>query len=370
MGWIRVFISLFLISNISFGQMDSVLLRGSEQAPQDAGLSSGRYEIREGTPLPVEIKPAVPNKKATRRVSSESVPSEIPLVKGSTPGSGPAQASSVGNATKAEPPSMADQVKDLVLGKEQPTLEAYKEQIHPDDIRLNRLEINVSPGYIYHESKSTYSYRSYQLFSPYVALGAQIWLTPFIGIGGRHGTSLGADVSEAGIASTHIPVTYEDSEVSIDFRRFFGFSRRSNSLKFGIYFSEDKFLVPGDNMNRVSTRSSGLGLKFDSRFPIAPSYAWTFGGRVQPRISHAEMATGLSLQSGESPQASRVGLNCGGEFKLSRESQIIWNLSFSIEKDQFTGPATSVDPETSLTPSGVSVTQTQSLFTLGYRWGH
>jgi hypothetical protein len=365
MTWTWYFTPFFLVSGLVFAQADSLLLKGSKQAPQDDGLSNGRYEVREGAPLaPAPAAPSSAKKKITRRTSSEKSLSEPKLETFTNSVPGPAPTSN------SEPPSVADQVKDLVLGKEQPTLEAYKEQIHPDDVRLNRLEINVSPGYVYHESKSSYSYRNYLSFSPYISLGAQIWLTPFIGLGGKHGTSLGADISEAGVPSSHIPVTYEDSEVSVDFRRFFGFSRRSNSLNFGIYFSESKLSVPGDNLKRVKTRSSGIGIKFESRFPTAPSYSWILGGRIQPRISHTETATGLNLQSGESPQSSQVGLNFGGEFKLSRGSQIIWDLSYSFEKNQFTGPASTSDPETSITPSGVSVTQTQSLFTLGYRWGH
>ena len=55
---------------------------------------------------------------------------------------------------------------------------------------------------------------------------------------------------------------------------------------------------------------------------------------------------------------------------MSRESQLIYKLGWSVEKNLFDGPAAAVDSETGVTPSNVTVTNTLLNFPFGYRWGH
>jgi hypothetical protein len=104
--------------------------------------------------------------------------------------------------------------------------------------------------------------------------------------------------------------------------------------------------------------------------PSSHNYAWVFGGSFFPRLQHTESQTGINLQSGAAGESIRIGLDLGGEWKFTRESQMIWNLAVSAERNIFTGAANLVDPETSLTPSNVGVTNSLYMFSLGYRWGH
>lgn len=270
---------------------------------------------------------------------------------------------------KVEPPPITEQVKSLVLGDELPLVEAYKEQIHPDDVRMNRIEINVRPGVVANTSKSSYAFRDYSSFSPKISLGAEFWLTPFLGIYGDYTTTLGADVSGDPATNSKIPVQHEWTEIGLDLRRFFGMSRKSNSLQYGIHLSEYKFIAPGDDLHRVSLKSTGIGLHLSSRIPVAPSYAWIFGGKIIPRVQHSEMATGIALSSGGKGESSRVDLSLGGELKFQRQNQIVWDLTFSFEKNHFTGEGNLPDPKTGVTPKGVSVENVFTVFSLGYRWG-
>lgn len=372
-------ISLCLIAVPSrvWAQLDSDLIKGSKEAPQDEGLASGRYEVRKASAFDATVDVTKKKKKKLNR----KVSSEEPVLMSSEPSlksraSSTEKIDSSNESSKAEAkveiktPTVSEQFSGLIGGQNLPALQAYKEQVHPDDVRLNRLEINVVPGYLYHESKSNYSYRNYLSFSPYVALGSRIWLTPFIGISGNYGTSMGADILESSASTTRAAVTHEAAEVALHFRNFFGLSRRSNSLDMSVYYTEFKFTVPGDSTKRVKTKSNGVGLKFEARIPTAPSFAWIIGGKIEPRNSQSELATGLNLQSGTSPQSSKVGINLGGEIKMSRQHQLIFDLGVSVEKIQYSGAASAADPETSQTPTGVSVTNTQSLLSLGYRWGH
>ncbi|PIS11299.1 MAG: hypothetical protein COT73_04815 [Bdellovibrio sp. CG10_big_fil_rev_8_21_14_0_10_47_8] len=279
----------------------------------------------------------------------------------------------VENSTPAEnvsqDPPVLDQVKDIVSGNNQPAVDAYVEQIHPDDVRLNRIEVDISPGVISDNSKSGYSFRNYSTFSPKIGLGAKFWMTPFLGIHGSYTTSMGGDVAGDTSTNSHISAQHEWTELGVDIRRFFGMSRKSNSLEFGLYFSEYKFVVPGDDTSRVGLKSTGVGLRMKTRMPVAPSYAWVFGGKMIPRVQHTEESTGINLSSGSAGESSRVDLSLGGEFKMSRQSQVIWDLTFSFEKNQFNGEADLNDPETGAKPKGVGVQNVFTIFSLGYRWG-
>lgn len=359
-------VALLGFSSCAFADANAsalLLKKGSPVTPEEA-VQSGRYQMR----APGKEEPAikdepisanVPKKRKIRKAASESAPVvAVPVA--------PAKDE---KPPELAAPSYADQVKDLVSGHNEPIV-AYKEQVHPDDIRLNQIEINISPGILYYDSKSSFSFRNYRSYSPVTFAGGEIWWTPFLGLYGQYGLTSGADVVENGSIGSRVPITHELIEGGLDFRSFFGMSRKSNSMTFGFHYLENKFMVPTDNLFRSRTKSSGIGIHFQGRFPVAPSYSWILGAKMEPRISHTEYGTALSLQSGSSPESSRMTLLVGGEFKLSRAHQMVWMLSTSLEKNQFSGSANMVDPETSLTPQGTSVTQTMSLLTLGYRWGH
>lgn len=367
--------SLFLITTLSVSahtqteKSSTILIKGSDKAPQEA-YTGDRFEIKPEASHKIynKTKNSAARKKLVRSIASaDADKNEIPA----------SSAVSIDSEQKRvqviEPivvePTVVEQVKDLVLGNPQPSIESYKEQVHPDDVRLNRIEINISPGFIYVDSKSNYSYRNYISPSPYALIGSRIWLTPMLGVYGNYGLSTGADVSEGSNGQSKTAVTHENIDLGIDFRKFFGLSRRSNSVIFGIHYSENKFLVPSDSTKRLKTKSSGLGIHYSSRFPVAPSYAWVFGARIEPKLNHTELPTGLTIMSGSGVESSRVGVNFGGEFKLSRQHQMIWDISVNSEKNLFSGSAYSVDPETGLTPEGVSIINNQVLFTFGYRWG-
>ncbi len=270
---------------------------------------------------------------------------------------------------EAAVPTIGEQVQDLLMGREQPTIEIYKEQIHPDDIRMNMVEISVLLGLISNSSKSNYSYRNYNSSAPKILLGAQFWLTPFMGIYGDYSTSMGGDVAGDPATRSRVLAQHEWTEAGIDVRKYFGMSRRSNSISYGVQFLEYKFSVPGDELNRLKIKSTGFGLHLVSRIPVAPSYAWILGGKFIPRIRHMEMDTGLSASSGSSGESNRLDVIIGGEFKMSRQNQIVWDLTTSFEKNQFGGQATTADPETGLKPKGVTVENTFFLLSFGYRWG-
>lgn len=368
---ISLFLTIFTLSHIVHADLYTETLpkaKPSSQTPSETGLQSGRYQLRHRGSEDV-IYPEQKKKKnktseysfIKKKPASEAAPIPVTVEE--------SNASNEEN-TKLLDISLKDQVSDILSGGRKKIAEAYREQVHPDDIRMNKIEIDIGSGVDYNYSTANLAYRKYYTFAPNLNLGAHIWLTPLFGLSGFYKATYGEDVTVTTNALNRIPVKSEWIELSLDFRKFYGFSRRSNNLQYGVLYSENKFSPPADDGSRIRLKSSGLGVYVKSRFPVAPSYSWTLGGEVLPLVSHTELQTALQLRSGSTVASSRIGINFGGEFKLDRQNQLVWLLGFKLERNQFDGSANMTDPETGTTPSGVSVSNTWTYFQLVYRWGH
>lgn len=271
---------------------------------------------------------------------------------------------------QAQEPDLTEQAQSLLNAQTEKIFDFYREQVHPDDIRNNKVEIEASPTVVYNESSSNYSYRDYQSYFTALKVRANVWFTPLIGVSGQILFSLAADVPGNGSGSDNVATKYDYLDLALNFRKFFGISRKSNSIETSILLSENKFSPSGENTSRVKTKSTAVGVGVKARFPTSSSYAWVLGGNFFPRVQHDESETGTSATSGSISESTRIGLDLGGEFKFSRESQLIWNLGASTERNLFDGAAAQPDPGTGTTPSNVSVTNALYMFSLGYRWGH
>ncbi|MFS4459016.1 hypothetical protein [Bdellovibrio sp. HCB2-146] len=371
------------------------------------GFSTGRYEVRQSSNAKAKgRKPSSDESIEVKTVSAEEMnkavedvkPAELP--KRTKKSAEPVEAPAVEVATPAPSPTPAIQTKEAVSAVASPgaptaleekkevaepglstqaqslfndgankVYEFYKEQIHEDDIRNNRLEIEVAPVVMYNDSSSNYSFRDYQSFFNAMKVRANVWLTPLIGVSGQILFSFAADVDSI-MDSSRVSAKYEAMDLGLNFRRFFGMSRKSNSLEFSILMSENKMTVPSDNTSRARLKSNGFGVGIKARLPTSVNYAWAIGGSFYPRLQHDESETGVAINSGSLSEVSRVGLDLGGEWKFDRENQLIWNLGISSERDVFDGAAGLPDPRTGTTPNNVSVTDTFYGFSLGYRWGH
>lgn len=329
-------------------------LAAEEKARKDAELAKIEAEKKAAEKKEAEAK-ALEVKKAE---TSSPVVSEKETPKEET------------SAKEVEEPGIGEQAQSLFSSKAEKIYEFYREQIHPDDIRNNRLELDITPVVAYNDSQSNYSYRDYQSFFNALKIKSDIWFTPLIGVTGQVMFSLAADVDSLDANKSKVPAKYEFVDLGVNFRKFFGVSRKSNSLEFSILYSDNKFNVPSDNTSRVKIKSSGFGVGLKARLPSSASYAWVFGGNFFPRLQHSESETGINVNSGSSEESSRLAFDFGGEWKFTRESQLIWNLGVSTERNVFDGSANLPDPSTGTTPSNVSVTNSLYMFSLGYRWGH
>jgi hypothetical protein len=375
----------------------------SAMAQSLEGFSSGRYEIRKSAPastpqrhrslaseeaaaeVKVEVVPAKTEKpvekttvKATAKVDSAAAPIVVDANKVSEVPATPEAAAKVAEETAPaviveapkEEPGIQEQAQSLFSAKTEKIYEFYQEKVHPDDIRNNRVEIEFSPAAVYNDSQSDFSFRDYQSYFNALKVASNVWFTPLIGVSGKIMFSFAGDLSANDGTDTRVAAKYEFVDLGVNFRKFFGLSRLSNSLETSILYSEHKMNTPSDNNSRSRLKSQGVGLGLKARMPTSASYAWTVGGSFYPRVKHSESATGRDMSSGDPSESTRLELELGGEIKFSRESQVVWELSASAERNLFDGSAALPDPGTGSTPSNVSVTNSLYMFSLGYRWGH
>ncbi len=256
---------------------------------------------------------------------------------------------------------------NLISGKEATQIDTYKQKIHPDDSRLNRIEVGIATGIVSNRSKSNYYYRDYSTFSPALQVDGKFWLSPFFGMGGSYLTSVGAAVD--GNQESKISAHHEWEEITVNLRKYFGIFRKSPSVLFGLVYSEYKLSVPSDDTSRIQTKSAGLGLHLSARLPLTKIYAHNVGIQVIPRVQNTELSTGISASSGNDPTSMKFTVDTGGEIKFKRQSQMTWKLSYSLENNKFDGQADKLDPKTNIKPQGVSVENSFVLFSIGYLWG-
>ncbi|WP_413576513.1 hypothetical protein ACLVWU_00565 [Bdellovibrio sp. HCB290] len=387
-----------------FTLMMAISLLGSVSHAQSSleGFSTGRYEVRKGsTPAKLNRNPAqaaVPEVSVTLKedktpaatetqavaTPAASVETSPAVVAAPAPTPVPAPtAVKVTPVSTAAPvvasespapavvePSIAAQAEALFTNKADKIYDYYAETIHPDDIRNNRLEVEISPMAVYNDSQSNYSFRDYQSFYNALRFKANVWLTPLIGVSGKFIFSLGSDIDSMEADGSRVAVKYEQFDVGLNFRKYFGTSRKANSLEFALLYSDSKMKPPTDAANRVGISTSGLGIGMKVRVPSSIEYAWVYGGTFFPRLQHSELGNASDIHSGSVGENSRLALELGGEWRLSRSSQILWGLEASAEKNMFDGSASQPDPSTGATPKNVSVTNSACMFSLGYRWGN
>jgi hypothetical protein len=346
-------------------------------------LSAGRYEVRQAPAKESSGRSPASENVKLENVTNVSSKAEVQsatvvIVNGTEKENESADVVSA-PATAVDPaplkpevvePDLEAHAKSLLGSEDLKIIEFYQERIHPDDVRLNKVEIQISPGLTNLDSKSNYSYRNYQSSFTEIDLKSNVWLTPLIGLTGGIRFAMGAAVRGDSATGSMDHVKSEKMEIGVKFRRYFGLSRKSSSMEFELVYIDDAFNVSTDSVSRVRTRSSGLGAGVHATLPSSAEHAWVLGGSLAPRLKHQESNASLDVRSGSPLESVRIGLDAGGEWRFSRGSQFLYGIRATSEKNIFDGPASLPDPDTGQTPSNVTVTNTHVNFSFGYRWGH
>ncbi len=400
MSFAALFFSFFLGAS-AFAQVDpssSALLRSRGQAPEKEELDSSRYSVRSKQKLRIQhqedsgyqskVEPpsgfkntAKPKPTAKANASVENATEKVSSAPAESntkaeTATAKTESATVVNAPAAEtadakaPQGVAEKVQYVLLGGTQEEVEDYRKTLHPLDTRLNLFEIAIAPAYIYNDSGSKYWFRNYQTQSPGIVVSGSLWFSPFFGIQSTYITSTNTDLSGSPDGSTQLAVDHEWFEAGFRIRKFFSSSRKSSQLIFGLDYNDYELKVPSNAAERVGLRSGGVKLSMEALLPSTNAYSWTLGVEFSPRQQHKEKATTINLHSGSSVHSDRAGASFGGRYTFDRYNQVFWKFSQTVEKNVFYGGANTADPTTGVTPLGVGVTNSFTIFQLGYIWGN
>lgn len=332
-------------------------------------MSSGLYETRK-SPASAPKKRAPANDGETKvEMKSEAQANASTKVEIVAPPPAEEKKPPTAPVVEIAEPAITEQVKSLLGSADEDLIVKYEEKIHPDDQRLNRLEVEGRVGVSSSDASSNYSFRRYNTSFGAVDLRSSVWVAPSVGLTGGLKFSLGASVR--GDAATGSMDRLHDEEIAagLRFRRFFGLSRLSPSVEFDVLYLTHTFNVSTDSVSHPRWVSSGVGVGLQTRFPVSANRAWTFGGRIFPRLKHSESKSSIDVSSGDEGENVRLDLDVGGDLSFGRGSQVVYGLQIGAERNLFDGPASLPDPQTGATPSNVTVTNTLLNFSFGYRWG-
>lgn len=363
-----------------------LLNSGSHSSGRDSGLDSGRYTVRPksdsssrreetrsprraqsfGEPETTSLQtPAAASQESTSR-ENENPSTETKNEAGSLGVPQPAKAG-VAPAETSEPKATDKGLEETSEKSTQSSGEPSESLV--GDRRLNLLELSVAPAYIYNNSDSSFFYRNYFASAPAISVSANVWLNPNLGLSTSYLGTLSGHVNDSFDGSKNSVATQQWFTAGVRSRQFFGGSPGSSLLVFGLDYYEYQFRVASDAVLRQRLRSTGVRLSVETELPTSPRHSWTLGFSLLPRLSHKEEATGIEFQSGSGVETNTVSLSLGSRFEFDRTSAVYWKLSHMIEKNLFSGDASVSDPIRGVTPSGVAVTNSFTIFELGYTWG-
>lgn len=358
-------------------QFDTVVLHPTGKSQATESLDSTRYKVRapesrkddfaEETPgtmiaSPVPKAPSKPAAKEAPAPAPATTPSPAPAA----PAPPTAQAPNPAPIVVEEPPPVTVQVKELILGGSEEDIDEAKRQIHPEDPRANILNITLAPAYFYTDSSSNYSFRNYHSDGPALGLGMNLWFTPFFGVHSKYFTSVSSGVRDGG---NMVPMGTTEFEAGIRFRKHFGFTRKSAQISWGIDYHDAANKISSDSTSYIGRKTSGLSLSIEGVVPTSNQHARTFELAIRPWQHHAELETTATAQSGTKAETNAISLAIGSLYTLDRNNQVFWKGQYSVERNLFNGDASVVDPQTGVTPTGVSVTNSTLIFYFGLKWG-
>ena len=260
-------------------------------------------------------------------------------------------------------------MRDTLFGGSTEDISEFRSKLKPNDIRLNYFEVDIFPTYFYQESTSRYWFRSHHSSGTAIGVNLRVWFTPFFGLSTSYLSTLNSELRANPEGSEYFKVDHENLGFSFKFRNFFGLTKKSKSLTFGIGYDEYNFEVPADALQRYNTSSKGVHLRLEAALPDSSYTKWVWGVELMPSLKHEEEGTAVDVQSGTDNDASSVGIWFGKRFYFNRRNQAYWKVYHRAEKVLFDGEADTVDPIDGSLPEGVNVTTGTTMFQLGFTWG-
>jgi hypothetical protein len=355
----------------------AMLLSPGKVNVRDGGLDSGRYTVKPKSDVhPVrksETRPRIEEPAPTPTPTPTLRSSETATATATATVNGPPQLVGPQKPPQKPPQKAPQQVSPQEPGPQFSPQEANEPQyVRPvrDERRNTMLEISFAPGYMYNDSKSTFAPRNYFINSPAAALDASVWVNPNFGVHTSFTGTLNANVSDSLNNTKNATASSQWFSAGAKARSFFGDGSKAPVLQFGVDYREYTFKTPSDSLLRNKLTTSGLHLLIDAELPTSGFGSWTLGGEFGPKLSHRESSNAIEFRSGQDPQATTVEVHLGAKYRFNQANTMFWKVSYGVERDLFSGSTTINDPLTGQPQTDVAVTNTFTLFQLGYSWGN
>jgi hypothetical protein len=366
---------LFVILVLSFGatasaQIDpssAMLLNQDHTNVRDGGLDSGRYTVKPRTDVhPVrKNEPRPRTDESTGASASAASATPTPPPQAAAPQKTPQKAP---QAPQQKSPQQVPPQEVPEFGPQEPYEPQYARPLR-DERRTTMLELSFAPGYLYNESKSTFAPRNYFIGAPAASIDASVWVSPNVGVHTSFTGTINANVSDSLNNTKNAAASSQWFSAGARARSFFGDGAKAPTLQFGVDYREYTFKTPSDTLIRNKLTTSGLHLLIDAELPTRGFGSWTLGGEFGPKLSHRETSNAIEFRTGENPQATTVEVHAGAKYRFDHANAMFWKISYGVERDLFSGSTSVSDPITGLPQSDVAVTNTFTLFQLGYTWG-
>ncbi len=323
-----------IVFNSNFAQAQGgpnptlILPTGTTQSLEDQDSVSRRYTVKPSTPRP-KSREVKDTKETKKEVSAEVI-------------SQPAPAANIEVAKEIE-------------------------EEHSSEPGL--VEVRLAPGFLYSDSKSNYWFRDYNSASPSISISTSIWLSHSFGLECSYLSSLGAEIPGSPTDVSHIPVSHQWFTFGLQGRQYDP-NNASAQFIYGLKYSDYQFQAPLDSQFRSRLKTSGVGIYLKMVGAKNQERSNIFEVEIYPQTKHKEVQTNITLNSGNKVETNAITLGFGQLYNIYERNHFFWNLRASFEKNNFSGAANTVDPKTSQTPSGVTVTNQTYLLEFGYQWGH
>jgi hypothetical protein len=353
----------------------SPYLRGRGSSPSLDNLDSSRFTVKPSGRSPrssQETKVEEKTIKVEMEHEADTVVTATPPVEEPAP---PQQEA----VTEIPPTAPSSQISEddsnllqrlryLIMGVSDKELESLRTNPRKKTDADNSVEITLAPTYLYYDSSSKYSVRNFSSSSPGYTVGLSLWFSPYFGLEGRMQSSLAASIPSLNDDSVG-GWTLSKNRIGLSFRSLSLDQPLSPRTKWRISYAETSTAVSAQNKSRVSTNSSGVEIAFEAQLPSSLSYTHDIGVSIEPKLTHREKNNPEGIKSGKSNISTAISAHVGGEIKFNRKSEIFWLLEHRYERNLFKGEPSVADPQTGDTPDGLTVDQSLTLFSIGYRWG-
>lgn len=343
------------VGEISRGDALSISLTQPGAELKAEHFENRNYQIR-------DPGPSIKRKNTFRRPATQAPEIEVPI----PPAAEPVLEAEAPVLSHATPP---EGFSGMLMGGNLSQVSEFRKSLDDRDLRKNWLELSFAPRWVSSQSSSTYWARETQSKQLGFFIEGKFWVSPLFGMVLDYGGSLSGTIQKQYGSEEMAPISQSWVGVGVRFRRFFGSHKKISSFAWGLDARQREQRIVADATDKLNTRSRAIFLTADSRIPVNPRWAMTLQVALAPWVNHLESGGLNGDSSGTAATSTAYILGLGFEYLFDRGNRLFLRAKGDFEANQFHGGSALQDPRSGLSARGLSVSQTNMIFEIGYTWG-